>query len=74
MSAIRLEKKDLINLLDDYRTGRQKVQGLENPVLVARGSNERTNMFEDLPNVSGLDFNEEDRRIDTRGAGWNTTR
>jgi hypothetical protein len=74
MSAIRLEKKDLIKLLDDYRTGRQKVQGLENAVLVARGSNERPNMFDDLPNVSGLDFNEEDRRIDTRGAGWNTTR
>lgn len=74
MTALRMEKGLQIKMLDAYRTGKLKVQGLTNPLLVARGSNERPNVFEDLPNVSGIDFNEEDRRIDTRGAGFNTTR
>ena len=74
MSTLRMEKNHQIKTLDSYRTGKLKVQGLTNPCLVARGSNERPNMFDDLPNVSNLDFNEEDRRIDTRGAGFNTTR
>ena len=66
ITAMRQEKKAILDMLDDIQSGDLKIDGLDIPILVGDRV-QSSSVFADLPYIPGIDFVAENERISRRG-------